>query len=108
MITVFECDNLIDIIFRKRRNSANYLIILAIHLIKLSLNILKEDDNLKEKELKSYTSIKSTYIMKIILCKRKVITIIYRRYKRSCITRILKKIFHFHKIIELTSSNELK
>ena len=101
-------------IFRRRRDSANYLIISRAHLMKLSLNILKKDDDLKEEKLRSYTNIKSIHIIKITLCNKKVVTVIYRRYKRSYITRILwkdifsKKTSHFNEIIELTSSNELK
>ena len=49
MITVLECNNLLNMIFRKRRDSTNYLIILTAYLIKSSLNILKENDNLKKK-----------------------------------------------------------
>ena len=92
----------------------NYLMISATHSIKSSLNILREDDDLKEKKLRSYISIKSIHIMKIILCKRKVITIIHKEYKKSYIIKILKKnIFskkesHFNEIIELMNSNEFK
>ena len=90
IITIFECDNLSNMIFRKKkRDSANYLMISAAHSIKSSLNILKEDDDLKEKELKSYTNIKSTHIMKTILCNRRVITIIYKEHKRNYIIRNL-------------------
>ena len=89
MITVSEYNDLLNIIFWKKRDSAEYLMISTVHSIKLNLNILKEDDDLKEKKLRSYTSIKSTHIMKIILCDRKVITIIHREYKGSYITRTL-------------------
>ena len=112
MITISECDDLSNMIFRRKRDSANYLIISAEHSIKSSLNVLKEDDDLKEKELKSYTSIKSTHIMKITLCDKKVITIIHREHKESYITKTLwknifsEKQFHFNEIIKLTSLNE--
>ena len=51
IITVFECDDLSNMIFRRKRNSANYLMISAAHSIKSSLNILKKDDDLKEKKV---------------------------------------------------------
>ena len=51
MITILEYHNLLNIIFRKRRDSANYLMISIAYLMKSSLNILKEDDDLKEEEL---------------------------------------------------------
>ena len=89
MITVSEYDNLSSMIFRRKRDNTNYLIILTAHSIKLNLNILKEDNDLKEKKLKSYTSIRSIYIIKIILYDRKVITIIHREHKESYITKIL-------------------
>ena len=89
MITISECDDLLSMIFRRKRDSVNYLMISAEHSIKSSLNVLKEDDDLKEKELRSYTNIRSTHIMKITLCDKKVITIIHREHKRSYITRIL-------------------
>ena len=89
IIIVLECNNLSNIIFRKRRNNANYLMISTTHLIKLSLNILKENDDLKEKKLRSYTSIKSIHIMKITLNKKKVITIIHRDHKESYMMRNL-------------------
>ena len=89
IITVFECDNLSNMIFRKKRDSANYLMISVTHSIKSNLNILKEDDNLKEKELRLYTNIKSTHIIKIILCNRRVVTIIHRRHKKSYIIKSL-------------------
>ena len=101
-------------IFRRKRDSANYLMISAAHSINLSLNFLKKDDDLKEKELKSYTSIKSTHIMKIILCNRRVVTVIHKEHKRSYIIRNLwkdifpEKAFHFNEIIELISLNEFK
>ena len=88
MITVFECDNLLIMIFRRKRDSANYLMISTAHLIRSNLNILKKDDDLKEKELRSYISIRSTHIIKIILIKRKVITIIHREHKRNYINII--------------------
>ena len=71
MIIVLECDDLSNMIFWRKRDSVNYLMISMTYLIESSLNILKENDDLKEKELKSYTSIKSIHIMKIILCKKK-------------------------------------
>ena len=114
IITVFECNDLSNIIFRRKRNSANYLVISTAHLIKSSLNILKKDDDLKEKELRSYTSIRSTHIIKIILCNRRVVTIIHKEYKRSYITKCLwkdiffEKISHFNGIIKLISSNEFQ
>ena len=89
IITVLEYDDLSNMIFWRKRDSANYLIISAAHSIKSSLNILKEDDDLKEKKLESYTSIRSTHIIKIILCNRKVITVIHRRHKESYIIRTL-------------------
>ena len=89
MIKNFKYDDFSETIFRKRRDNANYLMILTLYLTKSELNTLKENDDLKEKELRSYTSIKSIYIIKIILCKRKVTTIIYREYKESYITRRL-------------------
>ena len=89
MITVSECDDLSNMIFRRKRDSANYLMISAAHSIKSSLNILKKDDDLKEKKLKSYTSIKSTHIMKTILCNRRVVTVIHRKHKKSYITKNL-------------------
>ena len=89
MITVLEYDNLLSMIFRRKRDSANYLMISAAYSIKSNLNTLKEDDNLKKKKLRSYTSIRSTHIMKIILCDRKVITIIHKEHKESYITRAL-------------------
>ena len=49
MITVLGCNDLWNMIFRKKRDSANYSMISAAHSIKSSLNILKEDDDLKEK-----------------------------------------------------------
>ena len=50
MITILEYNNLSNITFRKRRNSANCLIISTVHLIKSSLDILKEDnENWKKK-----------------------------------------------------------
>ena len=112
MITIFGCDDLSNMIFRRKRDSANYLMISATHSIKLSLNVLEEDDDLKEEELRSYTSIKLIHIMKIILRDKKVITIIHKKCKESYITRTLwkdifsEKSFHFNGIIELTSSNE--
>ena len=69
------------------------------HSIKLNLNILKKDDNLKEKELKSYTSIKSSHIMKIILFNRRVRTIIHKEHKESYITRNLWKNIFFEKTL---------
>ena len=36
-------------IFRRKRDSANYLMISTAHSIKSSLNILKKDDDLKKK-----------------------------------------------------------
>ena len=89
IITVLECDDLSNIIFRRKRNSANYLMISAAHSIKSSLNILEENDDLKEKKLRSYTNIKSIHIMKVTLCNRKVITVIHRKKKRSYITKSL-------------------
>ena len=83
IITVFECDNLSDMIFRKKRDSANYLMISTAHLIKSRLNILKGNDNFKEKKSRSYTNIRSIHNMKIVLCKRKMIMIIYRKHKES-------------------------
>ena len=83
MITVLEYDNLSNMIFRRKRDSANYLVISAAHSIKSSLNILKEDDYLKEKKLRSFTSIRSTHIIKTTLCDRKVIMIIHRGHKGS-------------------------
>ena len=103
IITVSEYDDLSNMIFRRKRNRANYLMILTAHMIKSSLNILKEDDDLKEKKLRSYINIRSTYIMKIILCKRKVITIIHREHKGSYIIRY-KKIFSRRKCFTLTKS----
>ena len=50
IITVSEYDNLSDMIFRRRRDSANYLMISTVHLMKSSLNILKEDNDLKKKK----------------------------------------------------------
>ena len=114
IITVLECDDLSNMIFRRKRDSANYLVISATHSNKSNLNILKKDDDLKKKELKSYTSIKSIHIIKIILCNRKVVTIIYRKHKKNYITRNLwkdiffEKTFHFNGIIELINSNEFK
>ena len=89
MITVFEYNDLSNMISRRRHDCANYLMISTAHLIKASLNILKEDDDLKEKELRSYMSIRSIHIMKITLCKRKVVTIIHREHKGSYIIRNL-------------------
>ena len=89
MIIVLRYDDLSSMIFRKKRNSVNYLMISTAHSIKSSLNILKENDDLKEKELRSYINIKSTDIMKITLCNRKVITIIHREHKGSYITKVL-------------------
>ena len=112
MITVFRCDDLSNMIFWRKRDSANYLMISATHSIKSSLNVLKEDDDLKEKELESYTNIRSTHIMKTTLRDKKMITIIHRERKESYITRTLwkdifsEKLFHFNGIIELTSPNE--
>ena len=114
IITVSECNDLSNMIFRRKRDSANYLMISATHSIKLSLNILKKDDDLKEKELRSYISIRPTYIIKTILCNRRVVTIIHKEHKRNYIIRSLwKDIFfektsHFNGIIELISSNEFK
>ena len=88
-ITVSEYDDLSNMIFRRKRDSANYLMISIAHLIKSNLNILKEDNNLKEKKLKSYTSIRSVHIIKIILCKRKVITITHKEHKENYIIRNL-------------------
>ena len=111
IIIIFEC-NRPDMIFRRKRDSADYLMILTTYLIKSSLKILKEDNNLKDKELGSYISIRSTHIIKITLCKRKVITIIHRKHKGNYIIRNLwkdifsKEIFHFNEIIKLTSLNE--
>ena len=48
IITVLECDDLSNMIFRRKRDSANYLMISVAHSIKSSLNILKKDDDLKE------------------------------------------------------------
>ena len=42
IIIIFEYDNLSNMIFRRKRNSANYLMISATHSIKSSLNILKK------------------------------------------------------------------
>ena len=89
MITILEYNNLLSMIFRRKRDSANYLMISVTYSIKSSLDILKEDDDLEKKELGSYISIKSTHIMKITLCNRKVVTVIYREHKRSYIIRIL-------------------
>ena len=89
MITVSECDDLSNMIFRRKRDSANYLMILTTHLIESNLNILKENDDLKKKELRSYTSIRSIHIMKITLCKRKMITIIHREHKENYIIKSL-------------------
>ena len=89
IITIFGCNNLSNMIFLKKRDSAKYLMISAAHSIKLSLNILKKDDDLKEKELRSYTSIKSTHFIKIILCNRRVVTIIYKEHKESYIIKSL-------------------
>ena len=114
IITIFECDDLSNMIFQRKRDSANYLMISAAHSIKLNLNILKKDDDLKEKELRSYTSIKSIYIIKTILCNRRIVMIIYKKHKRSYITKklwediFLEKTFHFNGIIELINSNEFK
>ena len=114
MITVLECDDLSNMIFRRKRDSTNYLMISTAYSIKSSLNILKEDDDLKEKKLKSYISIRPTHIMKITLCNRQVITIIHRKHKRNYIIKSLEKdvfldkISHFNEIIELISSNEFK
>ena len=114
IITVLGCDNLSNMIFRRKRDSANYLMISATHSIKSSLNILKKNDDLKEKELRSYTSIKSIHIMKIILCNRRVVTIIHREQKGNYITKdlwkdiFLEKTSHFNEIIELISSNGFK
>ena len=64
--------------------------------------------------MKSYTSIRSIHIIKIILCNKRVVTVIHREHKRNYITRSLwKDIFfektsHFNGIIELISSNEFK
>ena len=55
IITVLECDNLSNIIFRKKRDSANYLMISAAHSIKSSLTILKKNDDLKKKKSWSHT-----------------------------------------------------
>ena len=114
IITVLECDDLSNMIFRRKRDSANYLMISAAHSNKSSLNILKKDDDLKEKKLRSYTSIKSIHIIKIILCNRRVITIIHKEHKRSYIIKslwkdiFLEKTFHFNRIIELINSNEFE
>ena len=114
MITVLECDDLLNMIFRRKRDSVNYLMISATHSIKSSLNTLKEDNDLKEKELKSYTNIKSIHIIKIILCNRRVVTVIHKRHKENYITKSLwKDIFfektsHFNGIIELINPNEFK
>ena len=89
IIIILECDDLSNMIFRRKRDSANYLMISTAHSIKLSLNILKKDDDLKEKELRSYTSIRSIHIIKIILCNRRVVTIIHKEHKRSYITKNL-------------------
>ena len=89
MITIFRCDDLSNMIFRKKRDSANYLMISTAHSIKSSLNALKENDDLKEKELRSYTSIRSIHIMEITLRDKKVVTIIHREHKGSYITRTL-------------------
>ena len=89
IITIFEYDNLLNIIFRRKRDSTNYLMISTTHLMKSNLNILKKDDDLKKRKLRSYTSIKLTHIIKITLCNKKIITIIHRKYKESYITRIL-------------------
>ena len=89
MITVFECNNLSNIIFRRKRDSADYLMISTAHLIESSLDILKKDDNLKKKKLRSYTSIRSTHIMEINLCEKKVVTVIHREHKESYIIRNL-------------------
>ena len=114
IITILECDDLLNMIFRRKRNSTNYLVISAAHSIKSSLNTLKEDDDLKEKELGSYTSIRPTHIMRVILCNRRVVTVIHRGHKGSYITRslwkniFLDKISHFNGIIELISPNRFK
>ena len=114
IITVFECDDLSNMIFRRKRDSANYLMIATTHSIKSNLNILKENNDLKEKELKSYTSIRLTHIMKIILCNRRVVTIIHKKHKKSYIIKSLWKDIFFEKtsrfngIIELISPNEFK
>ena len=89
MITVPECDDLSNMIFRRKRDSANYLMISTTHSIKSSLNALKENDDLKEEELGSYISIRSIYIMKITLRDKKVITIIHKERKENYITRTL-------------------
>ena len=49
MITVLEYDDLSDMIFQRKYDSANYLMISTVYLITSSLNILKEDDDLKKK-----------------------------------------------------------
>ena len=49
IITVSECDDLSSMIFRRKRDRANYLMISAAHSIKSNLNILKKDDDLKKK-----------------------------------------------------------
>ena len=88
MIKIFEYDDFSDMIFRRKRDSANYLMISTAHL-KSYLNVLKKDDDLKEKKLRSYTSIKSIHIIKIILCERKVTTVIHQRNKGNYMTRSL-------------------
>ena len=49
MITVFECDNLSNMIFRKKRDSANYLMISTTHSIKSSLKFWKKTTIWKKK-----------------------------------------------------------
>ena len=57
---------------------------------------------------------KPIHIIKIILCNRRIVTVIHKEHKRSYITRSLwKDIFfektsHFNGIIKLISSNEFK
>ena len=114
IITVLECNNLSNMSFWKKRDSANYLMISTAHLIKLNLNILKKDIDLKEKKLRSYINIESIRIIKITLYERKVEKIIHKEHKGSYIIRNLwknifsKKTSHFNEIIKLTSSNEFK
>ena len=114
MITLLECNDLSDMIFRKKHDSADYLMISAAHSIKSSLNTLKKDDDLKEKELGPYTSIRPTHIMKTILCNRRVVTIIHKEHKESYIIKslwkdiFLDRIAYFNGIIELRSPNGFK
>ena len=63
MIKILKYNDFPETIFRRKCNSTNYLMISTAYLTKSQLNVLKENDDLKKKELRSYTSIKLIHIM---------------------------------------------